>query len=314
MGKQDVHMAKKRGIARMAGVWTPAALPGGSMTQLTLDSVSTVGTACPTCGEEFASEGGMKSHHTQAHDESIAGVEFICDACGSAARKKRSHLEHDHNYCSEECRADGYGDHMNGEANPHWNGGLQALTCEHCGGTFETVPSQVETRRFCSCECAGEANAGHGAESHFWNGGPAELTCGVCGDTFETNRAEAESRKHCSYECYGERLRRRTGSDHPLWEGGRTVYYALRQLGTDTSWRTTRQRIRDRDGNECQSCGAAGTDRRLDVHHIVPVLAGGVSDDDLLTTLCRACHRKAEAYTRDIPEVRPILDVGEPNG
>jgi len=53
-------------------------------------------------------------------------------------------------------------------------------------------------------------------------------------------------------------------------------------------------------------CGASG-DVTLEVHHIVPVLSGGVSHGDLLITLCTGCHNTAEAYTRKIPEFEAVL-------
>jgi hypothetical protein len=54
-------------------------------------------------------------------------------------------------------------------------------------------------------------------------------------------------------------------------------------------------------------CGDEATDRAHDLHHIVPILAGGVNDPELLIELCRECHESTEAYTRDLPGMGPVL-------
>jgi hypothetical protein len=50
-----------------------------------------------------------------------------------------------------------------------------------------------------------------------------------------------------------------------------------------------RQLIADR-GGRCQSCGTLGSERRLDVHHVLAVARGGDDADDNLLVLCFACH------------------------
>jgi 5-methylcytosine-specific restriction endonuclease McrA len=47
-------------------------------------------------------------------------------------------------------------------------------------------------------------------------------------------------------------------------------------------------------GGRCEICGAAAEQRRLEVHHRVPVLQGGHDGDDNLQVLCFACHRNLE--------------------
>ncbi|GGK84755.1 hypothetical protein GCM10009067_41150 [Haloarcula sebkhae] len=52
----------------------------------------------------------------------------------------------------------------------------------------------------------------------------------------------------------------------------------------------TRERIIERDGNECLRCG--GTEN-LSPHHIIPVAVGGENTDENLATLCKTCHLEA---------------------
>jgi hypothetical protein len=86
-----------------------------------------------------------------------------------------------------------------------------------------------------------------------------------------------------------------TGQDHPLWNGGKSIYDAVKkQIRRNESWEMTRARIRKRDGHECHMCG--DETQQLHVHHIVPIMAGGCNADDLLISLCRSCHRTAESF------------------
>ena len=68
------------------------------------------------------------------------------------------------------------------------------------------------------------------------------------------------------------------------------------------NWQTQRKRARARDGFRCQICGAVENGREHDVHHIIPLRrfssyqrANQLSN---LATLCRTCHRRAEATVR----------------
>jgi 5-methylcytosine-specific restriction protein A len=61
---------------------------------------------------------------------------------------------------------------------------------------------------------------------------------------------------------------------------------ALKDNGSTSKWRKIRQRILQRDGYTCQSCGGDGNS----VDHILPRLAGGTDDDWNLQTLCGSCN------------------------
>jgi len=96
-------------------------------------------------------------------------------------------------------------------------------------------------------------------------------------------------------------MKGRTGQDHPNWRGGKHLIDALRKE-LRPSWWTVRD---DERADECYKCGAS--DCKLDVHHIVPVSAGGTNESWNLMTLCESCHRTVEAYTRQFDAFRPVL-------
>ena len=64
-------------------------------------------------------------------------------------------------------------------------------------------------------------------------------------------------------------------------------------------WRALRQVVLKRDGHRCRACGKAG---RLEVDHIVPVVAGGDWwDAENLQTLCRFDHFAKSRIDRSGP-------------
>jgi len=60
-----------------------------------------------------------------------------------------------------------------------------------------------------------------------------------------------------------------------------------RRSGVDVA---LRKKVFDRYGERCAKCGAR---KRVEVHHIKPVVYGGTDDLENLIPLCRKCHRFA---------------------
>lgn len=61
-------------------------------------------------------------------------------------------------------------------------------------------------------------------------------------------------------------------------------------------WDIVRGYVMDRDGHECQDCGASY--RLLHVHHKRPVSEGGSHYPHNLETLCHRCHTKRHPHMR----------------
>jgi len=71
---------------------------------------------CPTCGDKFASPGGMMVHHVAAHDESVsARYTVTCDHCGDEYECRRAEVGNTR-FCSNQCRTE----HLTGENHPAW--------------------------------------------------------------------------------------------------------------------------------------------------------------------------------------------------
>ena len=56
--------------------------------------------------------------------------------------------------------------------------------------------------------------------------------------------------------------------------------------GSTRQWRTTRERVLERDGHRCRYCGAPATH----VDHLVPVVRGGTDDPENLAAACPTCN------------------------
>lgn len=86
-----------------------------------------------------------------------------------------------------------------------------------------------------------------------------------------------------------------SGEQNPMWTDGQSGRYG-------PGWNQAREEVRERD-EVCRQCGHDGSERRLEVHHLVPMwrfrAAEGVDlrtahDRSNLVLLCRACHMQAE--------------------
>ena len=67
------------------------------------------------------------------------------------------------------------------------------LTCKQCGGGFTAPPSIAKRRKFCSVDCANEAQTT--AEQR-------EITCESCGESFRAKKDHGRWPRFCSRECF----------------------------------------------------------------------------------------------------------------
>jgi len=267
----------------------------------------------------------MKTHHTLAHNESIAGVEVECSVCGTSFRKQRTHAEAaERHFCDDVCKAEGYKNRV-------------TLTCDYCDKEFERRQSKASDsgRVFCSNECQAASKKARD------NPTVVTATCDVCGDSFKRrkNALERYDGTYCSDDCKGvdysiereivecancgnsvkrypsvvERYEEHycsdscrwdnfTGMNHPQWSGGESLRMAFRRGLDGCRWDVVRGRIRQERPAECQLCGRRhdSPEQHLQLHHIIPIMAGGSHHPDNLMFLCAGCHRTVESFTRDV--------------
>lgn len=250
---------------------------------------------CPTCSDTFDTEAGMKRHHAQIHDESIAKSVSTCEVCGCDFEHYDSRKGV---VCSNECvggRISDLWESTDKMVEPPDMTGRELVTgeCEVCGGEFEGIPSVVEKRRFCSKECKGEWCSG---ENHpMWKGGKVAVECEWCGEEYREDPHREERTRWCSEDCAVEALSEMMlGEDHPRWREGAPEY--------GENWEEQREKVRERDGYSCVRCGVdeSEMDRELDVHHITPIREFDGSEEanrlENLVALCRPCHMNVESW------------------
>jgi hypothetical protein len=82
-------------------------------------------------------------------------------------------------------------------------------------------------------------------------------------------------------------------------EAGRRATRAASRLDvTGSAWSKLRKEVFERDGHRCTYCGE--TPPRLHCDHIIPVIRGGLSTIDNLTTACADCNlSKSDSILED---------------
>ncbi|WP_133412359.1 HNH endonuclease [Natrarchaeobaculum sulfurireducens] len=172
---------------------------------------------CPTCGDEFGNERGVKVHHTKVHDESIAGVEVECAQCGEVKTVTPSRVErYDDHYCNNECRAK----HQRKRT---------SVECHFCGDEFEIAEWHLEQseRVFCpnkNCRGKWQSERIQGSDHPNWRADShTKVNCSFCDAelTRRTDRVEGRSEHFfCGRICETEwKLENwATGEDNPLYD------------------------------------------------------------------------------------------------
>lgn len=76
---------------------------------------------CPTCGNLFKNQRGMRHHHGRTHGESLVEFETECDNCGEKTTYD-IHNTGEHKFCDEECKNE-WQKTLTGKDHPSWEGG-----------------------------------------------------------------------------------------------------------------------------------------------------------------------------------------------
>lgn len=169
------------------------------------------------------------------------------------------------------------------------------VDCENCGIPLNVKPYRVQEGKsnYCDNACQAEAEDTSGENNPHFKG-KIETECETCGKSIE----KYPSRNHrsnffCSVDCRAEwQSKNIAGESHHQFEGGRVDYGG--------SWLRMRRKVRNRDENVCQLCGADEFEngRKPAVHHIEPVRTFENPDDahymENLVQVCDSCHVELE--------------------
>lgn len=250
-----------------------------------------MGFNCPTCERTLGTRQGMRQHHTKVHGDPLPNR--TCKGCGTEFYDEKARRM----FC-ENCNPNG------GENNGNWRAAKESTECRRCGSEFQYYPSDKDGV-FCP-ECVAEADeflGTHYAEVHGIE--PVEFDCEQCGATRALPPSDVEDGRgrFCSHECKSAWMSENwRGEAHHAWKGGHEQWW----YGDD--WWQVRRAARERDGHECQRCGATREDlgREPDVHHIKPIREHDDPFDahnlDNVICLCPSCHAGVESGSLVCPE------------
>lgn len=237
---------------------------------------------CPTCEKLLATEAGMRQHHTKVHGKPLPNRQ--CTDCGSSFYDEKARRE----FC-DDCNPNA------GEQNGNWKGGKESETCRRCDDEFEYYPSEKKGVYCPKCVTATDEFLGTPyAEVHDIE--RTERECEHCGADMSVLVSERKrgNGRFCSQDCLAAWMsENRRGENHHQWRSEDGDYTG--------KWWTARRSALQRDDYRCQHCGKSRDEigRNPDVHHIVPLRSFDDSDDahrlENLISLCRSCHRNAEA-------------------
>lgn len=82
----------------------------------------------------------------------------------------------------------------------------------------------------------------------------------------------------------------------PSLDAQRQARYRARRDVSASEWESIRWRVFERDGFECQYCGEK---EDLACDHVLPLIQGGKSTMENLTTACRVCNCGKSGRTPD---------------
>lgn len=236
------------------------------MTQKTLGDYSSTGAECPTCGETFKGEHGVKIHHKRTHGETIRGTVVECDWCGDEYREHDSRIQERENlFCSRECMGNWRSENFVGENGTNYKGGGEERSCKNCGETF-TVKRAI-----------------------------------INGDYDRQNPTYCSN--ECQYEDLKTRY---TGENNPRWKGGKTedFEYGTGWSQRVSKHVKIRDQARCVDCGKPES-ETTTHGLYLDVHHICNVRESKnpavYNAERNLATLCRECHQRWESHSPGLP-------------
>lgn len=249
-------------------------------------------TVCALCPRrDLNARGALAIHMRKAHGvDQRARIRFRCEHCGREVDYPRGDGKTDRlRFCSTACAGAAR------RASP--------AKCAGCGMSVVREPGRRSRRVFCSRDCAARTT---GREKR-GRAIPVRrrrtlVPCATCARSVEKLDSIRRRRANlfCSQACANRWLRRR-GGFVGAHVGPLTDF--VRDLIGDEHWDVTRRRLRPAALGPCESCGRRPLgDGVHDLHHIVPILAGGSNDSDNLMALCEYCHPRVEAFTARVCE------------
>lgn len=290
---------------------------------------------CPTCGEVFESQHGMKIHHSSKHDESIAGITVSCSVCGENVTRRPYRVDRDReNFCSPECLEE-----YNNETQGYEKDELIAEV-KRLNEQLEKTPTLADLREHSEITQAvfyrhfdGGWNAALSQADIYEGRNYANVSKQDCLDDLKRTEAKlsrvptTDDQDECGEVCvktfynFFDSWREAVSSAglDASKVRGRNLPASERKGHPDygPKWQKQREKALKRDNRRCQRCGIDSEShkekygRDLDVHHITPARKYDDYDEQNrlsnLISLCRKCHREYESLPIN-PQVSEVAE------
>lgn len=187
------------------------------------------------------------------------------------------------------------------------------VNCSWCDEEIRVSrrPHMNLDRRFCpdkDCFSKWKSENQVGENNPCWRGGKVTKQCDYCGETVERRPSKFhDGNVFCDIKCEGKwQSKNIVGPNHPNWKDTtvKRPYKTIRSHLGKYSWSYIYKEHKEKD-SECYMCGEDGENKRIELHHIIPIMSGGTNDEYNLMPLCSECHRGVEPYTNSI--IEPII-------
>lgn len=290
---------------------------------------------CPTCGEVFDNQHGMKIHHSRKHGESIAGITVSCSVCNEDVTRRPHRVDRDRdNFCSLECLRI-HNNEEQGYEKEELVAEVKRLH-EQLGKTptlgdlreHGEITQAVFYRHFKGGWNAALSEAGVGLNRHQVSVSKEDCLQDLRKTEMKLSRVPTTKEQ----ERYGKHSVKTFYKFFDSWREavssaglddsnvrGRNLPASERNGHPDygPNWQQQREKALKRDNRCCQGCGMDSQNhkekygRGLDVHHIIPAR----KYDDYnkqnrlgnLLSLCIKCHRKYESLPVN-PQVSEVAE------
>lgn len=199
-------------------------------------------------------------------------IKLICQNEKCKKEFEVENLHRNHKYCSSKCY------HNSGKkGKPPKKEHKKCIVCN------KEIP--LVNQRFCSVKC--KVTYWKDKEKNIVKYVPEERVCPICNNIFFAGGRgnKKKSTKYCSRKCQGISKQKEMNDSNDLTRS--------------RMWRRFRKEIILERKHECEFCNIKiDNERKIQLHHIIPIKNGGNNDKSNLMILCLKCHAIIEHLTK----------------